>query len=231
MVHRDVATSTAVVIVVGEMDALNCGHVESVLRSLLAEDILHILVDAGGVRFCDINAMRMLSRVHRELRGVGGEIVITAPEAVHKLAELMWPGSSPDRPAVFRSQDRREPEAAPVPPPPRRHVPSLRNLRQSSRSRRERVPVASPRDSHQILERAARLKSELEAAREKMLAQARTTCAGLAEVHERLAALHATLGERPERTVTSALLCDDHSHHETADRMRDRITAFTGRSG
>ncbi|GIH95067.1 hypothetical protein Psi01_56970 [Planobispora siamensis] len=230
MVHRDIATSTAVVIVAGEMDALNCGHVESILRSLLAEDILHILVDAGGVRFCDINAMRMLSRVHRDLRNLGGEIVITAPEAVHKLAELMWPGSSPDRPAVFRSQDRCEPEAAPVPPPPRRHVPSMRNLRQSSRARREYIPVTSPRDNRQILERAARLKFELEAARERMLAQARTTCASLAEVHERLAALHATLGERPDRTGAFALLCDDHSHHETADRMRDRITAFGGRT-
>ncbi|GGS50533.1 hypothetical protein GCM10010156_06580 [Planobispora rosea] len=263
VVHRDAETASAVVAVTGELDACNQERVESTLRRLIAGDVLHVLVDAATMTFCDISGMRMLARAHRELRDRGGELVIIAHEAVHKLGQLMWPAPSPSCPAVFLACEQR-----PGAPAGARHTSILRGLGRRSGPRRERNaadgalpgsiapdPVQERRvllERRSVLERSARLREEMQAERGRMLAQAETTCAILAEVHERLADMHAIIEARrasapftapfpdPAKPpgaslpaalvvpVRSPLTCDGHSHLEVADRLRDRRTPFEG---
>jgi hypothetical protein len=170
--------------------------VEAALRHLLAEGMLHVLLDGGMLRFCDVGAMRMLALVHEELHGRGGELVIVVPPAVYRLSQFMWPGApSGNRPAVFQAG---EGAATTVPLTARQHIPILRSLRPESRLRtrlrRESLPAAGlVSELHPLLERSARLRMETAAQRERMLVQAREACAILAETHDRLACLHATL--------------------------------------
>nr|WP_260408108.1 STAS domain-containing protein [Planomonospora venezuelensis] len=141
VVHRDAATATAVISVTGEMDAFNHGHVEAELSLLAAEGALHVLVDCGMLEFCDVAALRMLGRAHRDLRGRGGGLVVVASSAMHRLSRLVWSGAPLGGcPAVFLS--RRE-AAGGTPPASRgRHAPVLRHLLPGSRARsRRRRPL------------------------------------------------------------------------------------------
>ncbi|GIH73999.1 STAS domain-containing protein [Planobispora longispora] len=252
VVHRDAETASAVVAVSGELDACNQGQVESALELLIAEGVLHVLVDAAMMTFCDISGMRMLARAHRDLRDRGGELVVIAHEAVHKLGQLMWPGPSPSRPALFLARDQR-----PAVPKRMRHTSVLRGVGRRSRSRGERNAAGassaprparepnSPVDRRSVLEKSEKLRKEMAAERERMLAQAETICVTLAAVHEQLASLHviietcrgalslarpagAPVPESPVVPVRDPLTCDGHSHLAAADKLRDRVSLFEG---
>ncbi|WP_342342463.1 STAS domain-containing protein [Planobispora rosea] len=88
---------TASLTVSGEMDSSNCELVESILDSLVSRGARYITVDASELRFCDVAGAYMLARIHRRLRVAGGELVVTAPEAVTGMFDALKAAGGPER--------------------------------------------------------------------------------------------------------------------------------------
>ncbi|MEU4831191.1 STAS domain-containing protein [Streptosporangium sp. NPDC023615] len=130
---------TALVAVLGEMDAFNYRLLESELESLMVGGTRHILVDAGELLFCDVSGARALERVHRSLRAAGGELFVVPSPAVVRLFTVLWGAQEPGHPGLVTSFGLGE--LSGVPALPARHVPRLRRIGAGRRGRRGSVPL------------------------------------------------------------------------------------------
>ncbi|MFG1876342.1 STAS domain-containing protein [Sphaerisporangium sp. NPDC049003] len=249
LVHRH--ADTALVTLTGEVDASNCDRLETALRRLVAGGVLHILVNAGELRFCDLAGARVLARTHADLRGYGGKLVIAASPNVAKLLGLLWSPQDPGFPQII-TREWIEREAGP-PQVLYRHVQVYRRLGRECSTRAgagarasltrtdAAVPAvdtatgpgpaaqagpASRLSMRSVLERSARLRQETERRLETLHAQVQVACATLAEVHERLADSHAVMAGAVR--VSGDTACDDHSHHARAEQIRRRAVVFAG---
>ncbi|MER5648278.1 STAS domain-containing protein [Streptosporangium sp. NPDC002524] len=293
---------TALVAVMGEIDAFNYRLLESELESLMLGGTRHILVDAGELLFCDVSGARALERVHESLRAAGGELFVVPSPTVVRLFTVLWGAQEPEHPGLvdtFGVDDLPE-----VPPLPRRHSPVLRRIGGGRRARRDTVGRAGPlgprkpspqpttvplpesttpqestvplmesttplertvplpesaasrerpvplaestttprpsrdtghppaeRAAHPALERAARLRREAAARLEILHLQTQTTCAALAEIHNRMAALQAGLDVHIAMRAAVRLACGDHLNPAKADRARELSASFPAGSG
>ncbi len=277
---------TALVAVMGEIDAFNYRLLESELESLMLRGIRHILVDAGELLFCDVSGARALERIHEALRAAGGELFVVPSPAVVRLFTVLWGAQEPEHPGLVDASGLDDfPEIPPLPP---RHLPALRRIggrrrthrdatrragipdsekssppdatppehtspwEQESTTLRGRIaslkestpkestpPRAEPdpghppaeRAAHPALERAARLRREAAARLETLHLQTQTTCATLAEIHDRMAALQAGLDAHLAMRAAVRLACDDHADRAKADRARELAASFPAGSG
>ncbi|WP_425581825.1 STAS domain-containing protein [Streptosporangium vulgare] len=108
---------TALVAVMGEIDAFNYRLLESELESLMLGGTRHILVDAGELLFCDVSGARALERVHESLRAAGGELFVVPSPTVVRLFTVLWGAQEPEYPGLvdtFGMDDL--PEVPPAPP-------------------------------------------------------------------------------------------------------------------
>ncbi|WP_329091946.1 MULTISPECIES: STAS domain-containing protein [unclassified Streptosporangium] len=266
---------TALVAVMGELDAFNYRLLESELESLMLGGTRHILVDAGELLFCDVSGARALERIHEGLRAAGGELFVVPSPTVIRLFNVLWGAQGPEHPGLVDISSLDEfPEASPL---PRRHVPVLRRIGGRRRAHRDVAPrtgilaseTSSPperttsaestrsttalpdprgvpggttppagreaahppaeRAAHPVLERAAHLRREAAARLEMLRLQTQTTCATLAEIHDRMAALQAGLETHIAMRAAVRRACDEHFHR--ADRMRELATSFPAGSG
>ncbi|WP_436760683.1 STAS domain-containing protein [Streptosporangium sp. V21-05] len=303
---------TALVAVMGEIDAFNYRLLESELESLMLGGTRHILVDAGELLFCDVSGARALERVHESLRAAGGELFVVPSPTVVRLFTVLWGTQEPEHPGLvdtFGMYDLPE-----VPPLPRRHAPVLRRigggrrthrdaarragvlgseksssratppeiivpLPESTMSSERTVPLSestaplpestTPRErlvslpesrtswerivflpestapraardaghqpaeraAHPALERAAHLRREAAAHLEMLHLQTRTTCAALAEIHDRMAALQAGLDVHIAMRAAVRQACADHFNRAKADRARELTASFPAGSG
>ncbi|MEU4533330.1 STAS domain-containing protein [Streptosporangium sp. NPDC023825] len=262
---------TALVAVMGEIDAFNYRLLESELESLMLGGARHILVDAGELLFCDVSGARALERIHEGLRAAGGELFVVPSPTVIRLFTVLWGAQEPEHPGLVDTSGMDDfPEVPPVPP---RHVPALRRIGGRRRTRRDtprragipdaekpspretgppertssweresttlRGRIASLREStqpraepdaghppaeraaHPALERAARLRREAAARLETLHLQTQTTCATLAEIHDRMAALQAGLDTHLAMRAAVRLACENHVNLAKADRARE----------
>ncbi|WP_440070216.1 STAS domain-containing protein [Streptosporangium sp. OZ121] len=267
---------TALVAVMGEIDAFNCRLLESELESLMLGGIRHILVDAGELLFCDVSGARALERIHEGLRAAGGELFVVPSPTVVRLFTVLWGAQEPEHPGLVDTSGLDDfPE---IPPLPSRHVPALRriggrrrthrdatrragipdseepllpdatppehtspweqesttlrgriaSLKESTQPRAEPDPGHPPaeRAAHPALERAARLRREAAARLETLHLQTQTTCATLAEIHDRMATLQAGLDTHLAMRAAVRLACDDHVDRAQADRTRELAASF-----
>ncbi|MFB9677934.1 STAS domain-containing protein [Streptosporangium vulgare] len=278
---------TALVAVMGEIDAFNYRLLESELESLMLGGTRHILVDAGELLFCDVSGARALERVHESLRAAGGELFVVPSPTVVRLFTVLWGAQEPEYPGLvdtFGMDDLPE-----VPPLPRRHAPVLRRIGGGRRTHQDALRRArvldpgkpSPREigtlepatplpesttplpenttpqertvllpenttprpardaghpptgraAHPALERAARLRREAAARLEILHLQTQTTCAALAEIHDRMATLQAELDVHIAMRAAVRLACDDHLNRSRADRARELTVSFPAGSG
>lgn len=278
---------TALVAVMGEIDAFNYRLLESELESLMLGGTRHILVDAGELLFCDVSGARALERVHESLRAAGGELFVVPSPTVVRLFTVLWGAQEPEHPGLVDTCGMDDlPE---VPPLPRRHAPVLRRIGGGRRTHRDALrrtgildpETPSPRDTtpleptaplpegttplpenttpqeravflpentmprpardaghppaeraaHPALERAARLRREAAARLEILHLQTQTTCAALAEIHDRMATLQAGLDVHIAMRAAVRLACDDHFNRSKADRARELTTSSPAGSG
>ncbi|MGC5011518.1 STAS domain-containing protein [Streptosporangium sp. DT93] len=138
VVHR--YADTALVAVLGEMDAFNYRLLESVLESLMREGMRHILLDASELLFCDVSGARGLERAHQGLRATGGELLVVPSPSVMRLFTVLWGAQEPEHPSLVAAFDLEESFEAPS--LPRRHVLSLRRVGAGRRPRKGSVPAA-----------------------------------------------------------------------------------------
>ncbi|MGJ6960795.1 STAS domain-containing protein [Streptosporangium sp. G11] len=257
---------TALVAVMGEIDAFNYRLLESELESLMLEGTRHILVDAGELLFCDVSGARALERIHEGLRAAGGELFVVPSPTVVRLFNVLWGAQEPEHPGLVDTSSLDDlPEDLPL---PRRHAPVLRRVGGRRRTHRGTAPrtgplvreTSSPQDAsppertppsesttprawreaahppaaraaHPALERAAHLRREAAAHLEMLHLQAQTTCAALAEIHDRMATLKAGLNTHIAMRAAVRLACDDRFHRLKADRARELTASFSTGSG
>ncbi|WTY90784.1 STAS domain-containing protein [Sphaerisporangium sp. NBC_01403] len=247
LVHRH--ADTAVVTLTGEVDAANCDRLDSALRRLVAGGVLHILVNAGELRFCDIAGARALARTHSDLLAAGGKLVIAASPKVARLLGMLWPPDDPGFPQVIAREQTGMDAGGPV--APSRHVGVFRRLgperatraRTGAPARTDAVPTPAgttwpeaagqggpvARDAMRpVLERSERLRKEAGQRLETLHARIQVTLATLAEVHERLAVSHAALEAGAVPRTGAPAREDDHSHHARAEQIRRRAAVFAG---
>ncbi|MEW9530191.1 STAS domain-containing protein [Microbispora sp. NPDC049125] len=219
VVHRE--TGSATVVISGDLDLSNSGMLEGVLMPLAADGHLSLFVNGQGLRFCDLSGARTLRRVHERVQRDGGSVVLTVQRGLGRLLDLLWPGGDPGSPTVLYSLPR--PDAA------RRHLAVMRGVNpdrlRARAGRAEAVPAALPLAS--VLERSRALRRETAERLEIMRAHTESLCTVLADVQDRLAAIHVTLvTTRPVGGPAGALLCDGHSHEAKAEELRLQATAL-----
>ncbi len=136
---------TALVAVVGEIDAFNYRLLESELESLMLGGARHILVDAGELLFCDVSGARVLERIHEGLRAAGGELFVVPSPTVIRLFTVLWGAQEPKHPGLVDTSGM---DAFPgVPSLPPRHVPVLRRIGGRRRTHRDATGRAGIPDS------------------------------------------------------------------------------------
>ncbi|MFS1300229.1 STAS domain-containing protein [Streptosporangium longisporum] len=136
---------TALVAVLGEMDAFNYRLLESELESLMLEGARHILVDAGELLFCDVSGARALERVHQSLRSTGGELFIVPSPSIVRLLTVLWGAQEPGQPGLVTAFSLGDLSGVLSLSP--RHVPTVRRVGTGRRARRGpgvQVPAVLP---------------------------------------------------------------------------------------
>ncbi|GAA3418992.1 hypothetical protein [Streptosporangium vulgare] len=138
------------------------------------------------------------------------------------LRSAPWSPPPPSRRAQTPLPRTRRPQGAHRPPPREHDAPAragTRDIRPPARAR------------HPALERAARLRREAAARLEILHLQTQTTCAALAEIHDRMATLQAELDVHIAMRAAVRLACDDHLNRSRADRARELTVSFPAGSG
>ncbi|NAS22101.1 STAS domain-containing protein [Herbidospora sp. NEAU-GS84] len=85
-----VGAQTVVAVVDGELDLYTAPLLEATLLPLPAKGVRRIVVDARGLRFCDVCGFRSLSEINDMVAGHGSELVIARPNrGLRRIATLV----------------------------------------------------------------------------------------------------------------------------------------------
>ncbi len=132
--------------VTGEVDASNCGRLESAFCHLIDGGVRYILLNAGEMRFCDVAGARVMARTHTLLAARDGRLVIATSASVARVLGIVWSMSSAEPPQIIAGQAGAKAlsaRMADTPPPGPRHVRAHRRLGSASPVRG--VRAAAPR--------------------------------------------------------------------------------------
>ncbi|MBB5085309.1 STAS domain-containing protein [Nonomuraea endophytica] len=171
--------------------ALDCGtkHVlQALLPDLIRTGVIHVLVEAAELNFCDLSGARLLEDLHARLHAFGGAVTVAPSPPVARMLELIWPRHERAFPNLIR------PLSTAGSPPPIRHLPTLRAI--GGRRRRTPAntsPIASgrpPVDIAGAIERATRLRHRARLLAESAREQIRRSYQVLAALHDTLATTH-----------------------------------------
>ncbi len=80
-VSSEACESWTVLRAVGEIDLVSGGRIRAEAHRLVAEGQRRIVIDLGGVRFCDSSGIGVLIGARRLLRSCGGELRLVLPPA------------------------------------------------------------------------------------------------------------------------------------------------------
>jgi anti-anti-sigma factor len=79
----------AVLLLVGEIDMATADDLREATTKLLQEPAERIVLDFGGVTFCDSQGLSVLIALHREVSATGGRLVLTnLGEFMQRLLEI-----------------------------------------------------------------------------------------------------------------------------------------------
>ncbi|MBA9002289.1 STAS domain-containing protein [Thermomonospora cellulosilytica] len=69
----------AVVTATGELDLYTAPRLQNELTALVRDRAERVVVDLGGVGFCDSTGLNVLLAAHRDLTAQGGSLALAAP--------------------------------------------------------------------------------------------------------------------------------------------------------
>ncbi|MEV4803882.1 STAS domain-containing protein [Nonomuraea sp. NPDC049421] len=129
---------TLVVALTGELDHMSRPVLSSILDPVPRSPLMHVLVAAADLWFCDLNGLERLTLTHRALRAKGGHLAVAeARPPLRRLIALM--GEQADIPVhatMAEALAAAQVDAYRLPAPARRHLPSLRGIQPTPRHAR-----------------------------------------------------------------------------------------------
>ena len=88
-VERKRTASDAVLLLVGEIDMATVDDLREATTQLVGESAERIVLDFGGVTFCDSQGLSVLISLHREVAAAGGRLVLAnLGEFMERLLEI-----------------------------------------------------------------------------------------------------------------------------------------------
>ncbi|WP_157244950.1 STAS domain-containing protein [Nonomuraea typhae] len=180
-----IGEQAATVVVTGTLDRSTRHVLQTVLSNLIPSGIVHVLIEATELDFCDVSGARVLEEAHALLYAAGGALTMTPSPPVARMLELLWPRHERAFPNVVTL-----PAVAPV-----RHLPTMRTLgvkrgRASAKKESAITPARPPIDTAAAIERSRRLHHHAETLTVIACEQVRRSCQALAALHDAFVITH-----------------------------------------